>query len=253
MKLRVAALPLVFAVALFGCSTNEPDAADAGHDELAEEAGHEESAGVDGDDHHGEERTDRAYFSKPDEVYAFLAIGAGDRVVDVMSGGGYNAERLADLVGEAGLVLADGGSDDFRGRFDAGGDLESASNIAFVEGLGELEDGSVDAVVAVRAYHLFPDVPASLAELHRALVPGGVVGVVEVRLNETEGHNMDSHRLGEDTVISDFEAAGFEYLGESEILRRDDDDYAVFIQPGKTRYMTDRMLLKFGKPDGATS
>ncbi|HJO03625.1 MAG TPA: hypothetical protein QGG47_06615 [Acidobacteriota bacterium] len=62
---------------------------------------------------------------------------------------------------------------------------------------------------------------------------------------------MTSHRLGEGTVIADFETAGFEYIGESDILKRDDDDYAVFIQPGKTRYMTDRMLLKFRKPEGA--
>ena len=253
MKLRLAMLPLLLAVAFFGCSTSGEDTVDAGHDEATATDDHEGGDGADGDDHHGEGKLDRDHFSKPDQVYAFLEIGAGDRVVDVMAGGGYNAERIAHLVGETGLVVADGGSDDFRGRFDEGGDLAAAGNIGFVEGLGELEDASVDTVVAVRAYHLFPDVPASLAELHRALVPGGIVGVVEVRLNEAEGHNMESHRLGEQTVISDFEAAGFEYLTESDILRRDDDDYSAFIQPGMTRYMTDRMLLKFRKPQDTTS
>ena len=82
----------------------------------------------------------------------------------------------------------------------------------------------------------------------RAMAPGGVVGVVEVRLNETEGHNMESHRVGEQTVIADFEAAGFEYVGESDLLRRDDDDYSVFMVEGRTRYQSDRMLLKFRKP-----
>ena len=53
--------------------------------------------------------------------------------------------------------------------------------------------------------------------------------------------------------VDDLVAAGFEYVGESDILKRADDDYAVFIQPGKTRFMTDRMLLKFRKPGGATN
>ncbi len=252
MKLRLAVLPLVLVVALFGCSKQDQDAATVGSDDAMAEPEHGDGDGVADDDHHGDGRTDRDHFSKPDEVYAFLGIGAGDRVVDVMSGGGYNAERLAHLVGETGVVVAEGGSEEFRARFDEGGDLAAAGNIRFVDDLAGLEDGSLDAVVAVRAYHLFPDVPATLAELHRALVPGGVFGVVEVRLNQAEGHDMASHRVGEGTVIADLEAAGFEYVGESDILKRDDDDYAAFIQPGKTRYMTDRMLLKFRKSEGAT-
>jgi len=249
MKFRLAVLPLVFAVALFGCASPDEDAVTTADDDAMTDVDH----GDDGDDHHGDGSPDRDHFSKPDEVYAFLGIGAGGRVVDVMSGGGYNAERLALLVGVTGFVVADGGSEEFRARLDEGGDLAATDNIRFVDELPQLEDGSVDAVVAVRAYHLFPDVPASLAELHRALVPGGVVGVVEVRLNQGEGHDMASHRVGEGTVIDDLVAAGFEYVGESDILKRADDDYAVFIQPGKTRFMTDRMLLKFRKPGGATN
>ncbi len=250
MKFRLAVIPLLFTVALFGCSAPDHDAANTEHDGAMADAGHDDDGAVD-DDHHGDGRTDRGHFSKPDEVYAFLDIGAGDRVVDVMAGGGYNAERLAHLVGETGMVVADGGSEEFRARVDEGGDLAAAGNIRFIDTLADLEDGSLDAVLAVRAYHLFPDIPATLAGLHQALVPGGVIGVVEVRLNQAEGHDMTSHRLGEGTVIADFETAGFEYIGESDILKRDDDDYAVFIQPGKTRYMTDRMLLKFRKPEGA--
>ncbi len=252
MKFRLAVLPLALTTALLGCSTQDQDVANVASDDAMAEPEHGDGEVAADDDHHGEGRTNRDHFSKPDQVYAFLGIGVGDRVVDVMSGGGYNAERLAHLVGETGVVVAEGGSEEFRFRFDEGGDLATAGNVRFVEDLAELEDGSLDAVVAVRAYHLFPDVPATLAELHRALVPGGVVGVVEVRLNQAEGHDMASHRVGEGTVIADLEAAGFEYVGESDILKRDDDDYAVFIQPGKTRYMTDRMLLKFRKPGGAT-
>ncbi len=245
MRHRLLVFAVMFvAVVGFGCSSYD--------DALEEPVAEADTDGGDADaeegaDHeHAMEGDERDGYSKPDEVYAFLGINEGDTVVDLMAGGGYNAERLAHLVGAAGTVVVERGSEDFQERA-IGGDL-SDYNFAFVGDVAEIDDGSVNAVIAVRAYHLFPDVPAQLAELHRAMAPGGVVGVVEVRLNEPAGHNMDSHRVGEQTVIEDFEAAGFEYVGESDILRRDDDDYSVYMVEGKTRYHTDRMLLKFLKP-----
>ena len=245
MRHRLLVLAIMFVAVLgFGCSSPDGTVAEADHDGDGD-------AAAEADPAHGMEGDSRDPYSKPEAVYAFLGIGEGDTVVDLMAGGGYNAERLAHLVGSNGTVVVERGSEDFQERA-IGGDL-SNYNFAFVGDVAEIADGSVDAVIAVRAYHLFPDVPAQLAELSRAMVPGGVVGIVEVRLNEAEGHNMESHRIGEQTVIGDFEAAGFEYVGESDILRRDDDDYAVYIVEGKTRYQTDRMLLKFRKPDASDS
>ncbi len=244
MRHRVLVLAVMLvALVGFGCSSYDDSL-----EEPVAEADHEggDTDADDGDHEHGVEGNERDGYSKPDEVYAFLGINEGDTVVDLMAGGGYNAERLAPLVGAEGVVVVERGSEDFQERA-VGGDLSDYS-FAFVGDVAEIEDSTVNAVVAVRAYHLFADVPAKLAQLHRAMVPGGVVGVVEVRLNETEGHNMESHRVGEQTVIGDFEAAGFEYVGESDILRRDDDDYAVYVVEGKTRFHTDRMLLKFRKP-----
>jgi predicted methyltransferase len=245
MRHRLLVLAIMFVAVLgFGCSSvdeavDEP-VAEADHD------GADTDAEEGGERDHGMEGDERAEYSKPDEVYAFLGVSEGDTVVDLMAGGGYNAERLAQLVGASGTVVVERGSEGFQERA-IGGDLADY-NFAFVGDVAEIEDGSVNAVIAVRAYHLFPDVPAQLTELYRAMAPGGVVGVVEVRLNEPEGHDMESHRVGEQTVIDDFESAGFEYEGESDILRRDDDDYAVYMVEGKSRYQTDRMLLKFRKP-----
>ena len=241
-------LPLLFAALVWGCAAS-PDA-DGNHAALVgdTDAGGEHDS-EDGDDHeHGAEGNERDGWSKPHEVYAFMGVGEGDRVVDLMAGGGYNTLLLADVVGTSGKVIAEGGNEDLRGRV-LGGDLAGYSQIEFVDDIYGVADGGADAVLAVRAYHLFPDVPAVLAELHRALAPAGVVGIVEVRLNQEEGHNMQSHRMGEQTVISDMEAAGFEYVGSSDMLRIDDDDYTVFAVEGRTRFMTDRMLLTFKKPE----
>lgn len=245
MRHRLLVFAVLFVAVLgVGCSSyddssEEPVAA-------ADDGGEAEAEGeqmMEGDE--------RGAYSKPDQVYAFLGINEGDTVVDLLAGGGYNAERLAHLVGANGSVVIQRGSEEFRERT-IGGDLSDYS-FTFVDDVAEIEDASANAVIAVRAYHLFPDVPTQLAELYRAMVPGGVFGVVEVRLNEPEGHDMEAHRVGEQTVIGDFEAAGFEYVGESDILRRDDDDYTVYIVEGKTRYETDRMLLKFRKPESSDS
>ena len=236
---------VVFAAAfLFACSPASPPAEEHDEDAALADGGEESGEGHS----HGDEGNDRDAWSKPQQVYDFLGIGEGDRVVDLMAGGGYNTILLAERVGASGKVLVEGGSEALRGRV-LDGDLQSMGSIEFVDDMYALADASVEAIVAVRAYHLFPDVPAVLAEIHRALVPGGTVGIVEVRLNQDEGHDMQSHRMGEQTVISDLEAAGFEFVDSSDLLRRDDDDYGVYIMEGKTRFMTDRMLLKFRKPE----
>lgn len=242
--MRVRALSsflcLLLILTLAACGGAEPAANDAPAAE-AEAADHENG---DDDGHMHVETTDRDAWSKPSEVYAFVGVEPGDVVVDLMSGGGYNATRLADLVGAEGEVIAQGGNEDLVVAVESG---EAPSNIRVVGDLAEVGDAEADALIAVRAYHLFPDVPATLAELMRVLKPGAVIGIVEVRLNQEHGHDMTSHRMGEQTVVEDMEAAGFEYVDSSDLLRVEGDDYTSF-RAGE-RHMADRMLLKFRKPE----
>lgn len=190
---------------------------------------------------------ERDEYSKPAGVFDFVGIEAGDTVIDVAAGGGYNTYLLAERVGSSGKVIAaEGNNDGLAVRLDRG-DMSEATNVEIAGSLADIADASVDSVVVIRWYHLLPDPPAFVAELNRIMKPGGTVGVVEVRLNQDEGHDMTSHRVGEQTVIADFEGGGFAYDGESDILRRDDDDYTLYWGPHGKRYMTDRMLLKFSK------
>lgn len=245
-KLIVFAFAACLALASFGCGA--PAAEDAGEEpgdepslsELAEAAAAEDIPDR-------SKELERDEYSKPQEVYDFVGIGEGDTVIDVAAGGGYNTYLLAERVGPTGRVIAaEGNNDGLAARLERG-DMAGAANVEIVAALSELADESVDAVVVIRWYHLLPDPPAFVAELARIMKPGGTVGVVEVRLNQDEGHDMTSHRVGEQTVIADFEGGGFTYDGESDILRRDDDDYTLYGGPYGSRYMTDRMLLKFSK------
>ena len=238
MRHRIVPFALLFLAAFaLGCATAT---------EAPEEPAAEEAAVDEGGDQPALPADERDEYSKPFEVYEFLGIEAGNTVVDLLAGGGYNAERIAHVVGSEGLVIVDRGREEFQART-VDGDLADF-NFQFVGDVAEIEDATADVIVAVRAYHLFEDVPAKLADLSRALKPGGVVGVVELRTNTEEGHDMDTHRVGEQTVIADFEAAGFEFVEESDLLRRDDDDYTVYRVEGRQRYQSDRLLLKFRKP-----
>lgn len=183
--------------------------------------------------------------SRPQEVMDFLEIEEGDRVADIFAGGGYFTYLLSERVGPDGHVYAQGYRPGLEARLERG-DLAEAGNVTLVDSLSGLPAETLDAVMIVRGYHLFPD-PATLFDaLHAALVPGGVVGVVEVRLGQPTGHDMETHRMGEQTVIGQFTDAGFRYLGESDVLRNPDDDHTGFWE-GR-RHLSDRMLLKFGEP-----
>lgn len=183
--------------------------------------------------------------SKPQEVLDFVGIGPGDSVADIFAGSGYYTYLLSERVGPSGRVYAQGYSPGLRARLE-GGDLAEAGNVVLVDSLSDLPEGLLDGAIIIRGYHLFPD-PAILFEpLGRALKPGGVVGVVEVRLGRPQGHDMETHRMGDQQVIDEFRDAGFEFIGSSDMLRNPADDHTEFWE-GR-RHLTDRMLLKFAKP-----
>lgn len=253
MRSIVACIVLALAALACGNATDEPPAdtdvvatADEGTDsQAADPSGTDQVEEI--PDRSGEIARDEA--SRPQEVMDFLGIEAGDRVADIFAGGGYNTYLLSERVGPTGRVYAQGYSPGLAARLDRG-DLADADNVTLVDSLSDLPEESLDAVLIVRGYHLMPD-PAGLFEaLHASLVPGGVVGVVEVRLGKPTGHDMETHRMGEQTVIGEFTDAGFRYLGESDALRNPDDPHTEF-WPGR-RHLTDRMLLKFARPDGAS-
>jgi predicted methyltransferase len=183
--------------------------------------------------------------SKPQELMDFVGIDGGDRVADIFAGGGYYTYLLSERVGSTGMVWAQGYSPGLAARADSG-DLADATNVTLVDSLSDLPEGTLDAAIIIRGYHLYPDASALLSELHRALKPGGTVGVEEVRLGQEYGHDMETHRMGERTVIEEFERNGFDYVGASEILYNPDDPHTDFMEG--QRHLADRMLLKFAKP-----
>jgi arsenite methyltransferase len=107
------------------------------------------------------------------QVFAALAPRAGKRILDVGCGPGFYCRDLAAM---AGAVVGVDQSEAMIGlatRRCAG--LENVSlHVADATALG-VEDAGFDAAFSVQVFEYVPDTGAGLAELHRALRPGGRV------------------------------------------------------------------------------
>lgn len=197
----------------------------------------------------------------PIEVYGFLGIEPGMTVADLWPGGGYNTFLLSKAVGDEGTVYS---ALDFYTQFREGAmatalrervETDGLANVMVVDTIGEIPAGSVDVAIAVRNYHdvygFGGDVAATVADIHAALAPGGVVGIVEVA-TDREGWDEETHRLNEQVVIDDFTAGGFELVESSDMLANPDDDHSISgFDEG--RQTMDRYLLKFRKVEMADS
>lgn len=207
---------------------------------------------------------------KPAAVLEFFAIGPGDNVLEMFAGGGYYTELLSRVVGEDGAVTAQMNQallgfsrDEFEARH-ANNRLPNVE-VLWAEN-NELDLGAdrFDAITIILNYHDLYwesekygwarfDVPAFLAEIHAALKPGGVLGIVDhdAAAGSTRDAGGAQHRLARQHVVDDLEAAGFVLEAESDILRNPDDDHATSVFDPAIRGMTDRYVLRFRKPAAA--
>jgi ubiquinone/menaquinone biosynthesis C-methylase UbiE len=124
-----------------------------------------------------------------------LAAAPGERILDVGCGPGfYCAELLAD-VGPTGWVVGVDGSEAMlalAARRCAGHD-----NVELLPGDATavpVDDASFDAALSVQVQEYVPDVDAGLAELHRALRPGGRVLVFDIDWATLSLHAGDAAR-----------------------------------------------------------
>ncbi len=242
--MRPLALSVILLVGFVGACQNSERTGDTA-DETADTAAAQVPGAGDEDLPTRSAETARDQGSHPQEVMDFIGIASGDRVADIVAGDGYYTYLLSERVGPTGRVYVQGHSPGLEARLERG-DLSQAENVVLVDSLSQLPTGALDAVMLVRAYHLFEDHEVLLSELDRALKAGGTVGVEELRLGKQYGHDMETHRMGDQTVVDQFREAGFEFLETSSTLRNPEDDHTDFWE-GR-RHLADRMLLKFAKP-----
>ena len=202
---------------------------------------------------------------KPVEVLAFLGIGPGMAVIDLMAAGGWYTEVLSNAVGEDGSVVAQNPEWilAFRERSnDKSLDARMADrrlpnvtrmDIEYAD-LGP-DTGSYDAAISALnihdAYYLVsPEAAAEfLAAVYSVLKPGGVLGIID-HAGNPDGDNKSLHRIDKALAIEMVTAAGFIVDGDSDLLANPDDDHTQGVFAEGLRGHTDRFLLKLRKPAG---
>jgi predicted methyltransferase len=206
---------------------------------------------------------------QPQAILTFAGLHPGMRVLDVGTGGGYFTEVLADAVGPSGAVVG-WNPPAFARRENVSRALAgirqrypATTFYATPPTSLALPRDSFDLVLIHLIFHDFywdsadfgftrvePRLVA--AELFAATRKGGTLVVVDHVANpgrETRAEVEANHRIDPAIVRSDFEAVGFVFDGESDVLRRTDDDHSLRIFNPAIRGKTDRFMFRFRKPE----
>ena len=197
---------------------------------------------------------------KPAQIVAFAGVKPGDKVAEMMPGGGYYTRVLARTVGPKGHVyaLVPTGFANRPGAMDALNALAAQyGNVTIVPtDLASFKlDTPVDVVWTTENYHDFHNGPtANIAGLNAAafaaLKPGGIYFIEDHETAPGAGATQTStlHRIEDVVVKREVEAAGFKLVGESNALRNPADPHTARVTDPVIRGKTDQFILKFRKP-----
>jgi predicted methyltransferase len=193
----------------------------------------------------------------PAELLTFIGAKRGDKISELVPGGGYVTRLLAKLVGPTGHVYATN-LPTLNERFKTGVNPiiadPSYGNVSVVEQpFGELKfPAALDIVFTSENYHDFQNMGMFLTDtaamdkaVFAALKPGGVfiitdyVGVAGTGKTQTQA----LHRIDPAVIKSEATAAGFQLDAESTALMNASDNLT-----GRSGQGSSQMMYRFRKP-----
>lgn len=193
------------------------------------------------------------------EIMAFSKVKPGDTVLELVPASGYWSRVFSGIVGPEGKVYL---------AVPAPMEKYSEKTMALPQELGNAElllqpadalsaPTPVDVAFTAQNYHDYPDEfmgPTDPAVLNRAvfeaLKPGGLWIVIDHAAEAGSGQRDTEtlHRIDPAIVRQQAEAAGFQYMGESDVLRNEADDHTLKVFDPAVRGHTDQFVYKFRKP-----
>jgi predicted methyltransferase len=187
------------------------------------------------------------------------------KVAEISAAGGYTTELLARVVGPTGVVY--GTNVPFiLERFAEKPWSERLAKPVMKNVVRVDRDGSdplppeaknLDVVLDVLFYHDFfwieTDRARMNARIFESLAPGGVYVIVDHSGRPGTGSSeVESlHRIEEEVVVKEIQAAGFQLAGSAEFLRNPGDTRDWSASPrvaAERRGTSDRFVLRFIKP-----
>ncbi|HEY2344437.1 MAG TPA: methyltransferase [Xanthomonadaceae bacterium] len=202
---------------------------------------------------------------KGPQIMAFAGVKPGDRVLELIPGGGYFTRLFSRIAGPKGHVYAvwpepydkvsHPDSDNLRKLGTQPGYTNISVDVQPADALKAPQP--LDVVFTSQNYHDYPDKfmgsldPAVLNRaVFAALKPGGVFVIVD-HVAETGAGMRDTdtlHRIDPEIVKQQVTAAGFEFAGESDVLRNPADPHTIKVFDPSIRGHTDQFVFKFRKP-----
>ena len=196
-----------------------------------------------------------------------LGATAGHRILDVGCGPGFYVAELLEEVGPGGAVVGIDGSDAMLAL--AAERCSGYDNVRFHEADATalpVEDQSFDAAFSVQVLEYVADVRAALAEIHRALRPGGRVVIWDVdwatlSIRTSEPERMErmlaawdqhlTHVSLPQTLTAELGAAGFdEVVMDAYAFATNElsaEAYGGFLIPFLEQFVIDREAVAEGE------
>ena len=198
---------------------------------------------------------------KPAQVLTFAGVKAGDKVGELIPGGGYYTRLLSALVGPTGKVYALVPQGMLTARPEIADTLKAiGANVVLAPFAGPpAAPEPLDVVWTSENYHDFhnsrpggppADVVGFDNAVFAALKPGGVFLVEDHAAAAGAGPAVTStlHRIDPAQVKAEIEAAGFKLEASSSVLANKADNHTLPVFDKAIQGHTDKLLMKFRKP-----
>jgi predicted methyltransferase len=202
---------------------------------------------------------------KPAQTLEFLGVKPGEQVAELLPGGGYFTRIFSKAVGPSGHVYAlvpqppanaPADMPDLASKVKAiAADPNYANVTVVIQPLSKLVTPTpVDLVFTAQNYHDLHNFPVDVVAFNRTILgslkPGGLYVVLDHSAPAGSGlaDTKTLHRIDADVVKQEVTAAGFEFVGASDVLANAGDSRTAMVFDASIRGKTDQFILKFRKP-----
>ncbi|MBT6847239.1 MAG: methyltransferase domain-containing protein [Planctomycetaceae bacterium] len=164
----------------------------------------------------------REVYAARNSIVKTTKVKAGTAIADIGAGTGFFTQLFSAAVGDKGQVYAVDISPRFIDHIEKHAKQDGLKNIKTVqceENSVALPPASIDVAFTCDTYHHFEYPASTLASIHKALRPGGLLVIVDFERIEgkSKAFIMDHVRAGKEVFLREIEAAGFKLLDQSHI------------------------------------
>jgi predicted methyltransferase len=203
-------------------------------------------------------------YRKPADMLAFAGVKPGEKVGELIPGGGYMTRLFSKAIGPSGRLYVFASQPVAR----AGQPTPPAPVAAITGDRANYPNVNViitdftripapeplDLVWTSQNYHDMHnpgrnlDINAANKAVLAALKPGGLYIVLDHSAGVGGAFDAQKHRIDPEQVKKEVLAAGFEFVGESKALANPADAHDKAIFDPSIRHKTDQFIFKFRKP-----